>query len=316
MKKFLVVLMAAMMVFSLAAVSMAATIDGDFRYDMYQDETKGDDDNSYATTDLRLKVAGNLSDSLSATGVFQLKHDGAKANATSWDMNEYFVTYKESWGSVKAGYYEYKFTPSRALLKSGQKHVWDKVDVLIATTINIPVVNGLTADVLFQPYAQKVQDDGAYGLSIAYAADSWGARVSYADFKMGDAKVANADDADLMAIDVYYNINEDMTVFVNAVDYASNDKDNTAVADSVYAKNGIDGIDPVVGFKWSNIAGTKLSATAEYAINPRFEDTDAEFNEYALGLKYKFTNNTGLEIEHNFAADDTNKTLARLRYQF
>ena len=311
MKKLLVVLMAAMMVLSVAAVSMAASVKGDFRYEMYQDETKSD--NSYPVTDLRFTVEGNVSDTLSATGVFQLKHDGSDGRgsfkAASFDMNEYYVTYKQSWGSVKAGYYEYKFTPSRALLKSGHYHVWPKVDVLAAATFKLPV-DGLTVDFMVQPYQQKQQDDGAYGFAVDYKNDKFGAKVSYADFLQPDA-VGN-DDETLMALDAYYNITKDMKVFVCAVDYSSNDKTKGAA----YAKEGIDGIDPVIGFSWDKIAGTSLFAAVEYAINPRFEDTAAEYNEYTVNLKYKFTNKTALEIEHYLTAKDTNKTIYRLRYQF
>lgn len=314
MKKLLVVLMAAMMVLSVAAVSMAANVKGDFRYEMYQDETSTDE--SYPVTDLRFTVEGKLSDTLSATGVFQLKHDNSPkaitdSKTTTFDMNEYYVTYKESWGSVKAGYYEYKFTPSRALLKSGHYHVWPKVDVLAAATFNLPV-EGLSVDFLLQPYQQKQQDDGAYGLAVDYKNDSFGVKVSYADFLLPDGVGPN-DDETLMAIDAYYNITKDMKVFVCAVDYSSNDK----TEGKAYTKEGIDGIDPVIGFSWNKIAGTSLFAAVEYAINPRFEDDPAkEYDEYTVNLKYQFTNKTGLEIEHYRTAKDTDKTIYRLRYQF
>lgn len=314
MKKLLAVLLAAMMVLSIAAVSMAANVKGDFRYEMYQDETSTDE--SYSVTDLRFTVEGKLSDTLSATGVFQLKHDNSPKAITSnktttFDMNEYYVTYKESWGSVKAGYYEYKFTPSRVLLKSGHYHVWPKVDIMAATTFKLPV-DGLTVDLLLQPYQQKQQDDGAYGVSLNYAADKWGAKVTYADF-LAPAASGLTDDANLTAFDAYYKITDTMKVFVTAVDYSANDK---ADGGSIYSKNGIDGIDPVIGFSWDKIAGTKLFAAVEYAINPRYEDTDDEYNEATLNLKYKFNNNTGLEIEHYIIGDGVNKTMYRLRYQF
>lgn len=323
MKKLLVVLLAAMMVLSVAAVSMAANVKGDFRYEMYEDETKAD--NSYPITDLRFTVDGAVSDSVTATGVFQLKHDNNTASidgktASSFDMNEYYVTYKESWGGVKAGFYEYKFTPSRALLKSGQYHVWQKVDVMAATTINLPV-DGLTADFLLQPYQQKGADDGAYGVSVAYNADLFGVKVSYADFLMPDGVGPN-DDENLMAIDAYYKINDTMKVFLCAVDYSGNDKTEGAA----YAKYGIDGIDPVIGFSADKIAGTNLFAAVEYAINPRYEDItvggkNIEYNEYTINIKYAFTNKTALEIEHyrtfdTSAVKEADKTIYRLRYQF
>lgn len=317
MKKLLVVLLSAAMVLSLAAVSMAAgTVKGDFRYDMYQDESNSADE-SYAISDMRLIFEGNISDSVSALFNYQIQHTNKKGDGnseTSADWNEYYITYKESWGSVKAGYYEYKFTPDRAILKSGQYHVWQKSDVMAAFTFNTPI-EGLTADVLFQPYAQYKQyydrDDGSYGVSVAYDAEKWGVKATYADF--GHSR-DNNDDNDLYAIDIHYNINDTMKVFALGVDYSENDKDK---ATSRYNKWGIDGFDPVLGFSWDKIAGTTLFAAIEYAINPRFEDNDAqEFDEYTINLKYKFTDKTAFELEHYQVAKDQTKDIFRLRYQF
>jgi hypothetical protein len=320
MKKLLVLLAVAALVLSLATVSMGATIKGDFRYEFTQDETNTANE-SFPLTDLRFTVSGDLSESLSATGVFQLKHDGKKnfagpsvdnsgsspkyvAGSSSFDMNEYYVTYKESWGGVKAGYYEYKFTPSRALLKTaGGNHVWSKVDVMAATTINLPV-DGLSADVLFQPYAQEKSDDGGYGVSVAYAADNWGAKVTYADYK-------GAKEVDLTAFDVYYQITKDIKVFVLGADYSGID---TKI---------LDGMDPVLGVEWKNMFGSKVSTTWEYALEARTDTSSTtaatgEYNEYAFGLKYTFNNKTALEIEHQFPTfgADALRTIYRLRYQF
>ncbi|HYH04350.1 MAG TPA: porin [Bacillota bacterium] len=304
MKKFLVLLVSAALVFSMAAVSMAANVKGDFRYEMIEDETKADGkttDQSYGWTDLRFTVEGAVSDSVTATGVFQLKKNEKNGGTSTFDTNEYYVTYKQAWGSVKAGSYEYKFTPSRVLLKSAGKHVWDKVDVMIATTFNTPV-EGLTADVLYQPYSQKEGDDSAYGLSAAYNTEKWGVKGTFADF-------GKKNDTDLNAIDAYYNINDTMKVFVLGVDY-SGYKGNKG---DQYQ----DGFDTVLGFSWDKIAGTSLFAGVEYAINPRFDgDSAKEFNEYTVNVKYKFNNKVGLEIEHYLAAKDKNKDIFRLRYQF
>ncbi len=327
MKKLLVLLAVAALVLSLATVSMgAATLKGDFRYEMYQDESNTVDE-SYAVTDFRFQVSGSLSETLDAYAKFKIVNDGLKkatssSGVASWD--EYYVTYKESWGSSKIGFYEHKFTPSRAILKSGHYHVWEKVDMFAATTFNLS--ENFTADLLIQPYAQKSADDGAYGASVAYNGENWGARITYADLKKGDAEVTavKADDADVLAFDVYYQINDNMKVFALGVDYGNNDEKyataaagtGTSAAKNVYDKNGIDGIDPVIGFAWANMFGTKLSTTWEYAINKRFEDTQYEYNEYAIGAKYQFTNKTGLEIEHTIPGDDMTKTMVKLRYQF
>ena len=302
MKKWLVFLVSAALVLSLAAVSMAAvTVKGDFRYEFTSDDSVANTD--YQFSDLRFAVEGPVSDTVTAYGLFQLKHDfkNSTSVSSSFDLNEYYVTYKKDWGSVKAGFYEYKFTPSRVLLKSGNKHVWDNTDVLIASTFKTPV-DGLTFDFLFQPYAQNVQDDGSYGLSFAYNASNFGVKATYADFK----NLGNVE-KDLFAWDIYFMLNDTMKLFANAVDYNQN-KPGTKYS----------GIDPVVGFAWDKIGGSGLYGAVEYALNARNENstTAPEFDEYTVNLKYKFTDKTGLEIEHYEVGKGQDKNIFRLRYQF
>ena len=227
--------------------------------------------------------------------------------------DEYYVKYKESWGSIKAGHYGYKFTPSRVLLKSAEYHEFPSVDIMAATTFNTSV-DGLTFDVLYQPYADDEEEEigaGAYGLTADYNAGNWGAKISYADLAKPAAGSSSSSDADLLALDVYYKLDNGMKFFVNAVDYSANDKKY-----SRYGSKGIDGIDPVLGFQWKKVAGSKFDVSAEYAINPRFEDTDAEYNGLALGAKYQITKNTKLEFEHYVKSDDETKTMGRIRYKF
>ncbi|AZO94349.1 porin [Halocella sp. SP3-1] len=319
MKKIYVLLLSAVLVFSMTLVSMGAPIiKGDFRYDMYNDESKEDDEQSFATADLRISIQDELSDSLTAFAKFRARHQ-KNDDDTDFDLNEYYVKYKRFWGSVKAGYYGYKFTPSRVLLKSGYFHEWQKVDIMAATTFNTPV-NGLTFDLMFQPYEQKTQGDGAYGLSTNYNADKWGIKLTYADLQKPDEAVFavddSADDADVFAFDVYYTPIKGMKFFVDAVDYSSNDESNASIEDSVYDKKGIDGLDPVLGFQWKAIGGSKIDFSMEYALNPRFEDTDKEYDGSAIGAKYHLSKQTSLEFEHYVIGDDQTKNMLRLRYKF
>jgi hypothetical protein len=125
----------------------------------------------------------------------------------------------------------------------------------------------------------------------------------------------------LTAYDVYYQINEDMKVFVCAVDYSLNDEKyaNVTDKDSIYynyKNSGIDGIDPVLGFQWNRIGGTPLTASVEYSPVKRFEDTDIEYTEYVISAGYKLTNNIGLEYYHYVVGDDQTKDKFRIKYEF
>jgi hypothetical protein len=305
MKKFLVLCVSAAMLLSTAAMSLAAaTVGGDFRYDMYQDESKTDE--SYAETALYYSVAGDVSDSVYAFAKFKVSQKSGTTD-DSWDsvVDEFYATAKYFWGTAKMGYYEYKFTPSRVELKSAGMHVFPKTDATFE--VNVPVAEGFTVDGVVAPYNHKnsdgdVQvDDGAYAVAVNYKTENWGAKVTYADF---------AEDTlgDLTALDVYYQINDDMKAFVDAVDY-SEYEGNTG---DKYQ----DGFDPVLGFVWSNIGGTNLKASAEYAINKRFDDTSKEYSEYVLKAEYKLTNNVNLVLYHFVVGDSKTKDKFRIQYKF
>jgi hypothetical protein len=318
MKKLLVFFLSGILVFSLAAAALAeVTVNGDFRYDMYDDESKGDDDNTYGVTDLRIRFTGDLSDTVKTSANLKWVQDTNNSGDTvTTSLDEFYVIGKESWGAWKTGHYEYKFTPSRVELKSGHYHVWEKTDTLFE--VNIPVAEGFTVDAMVQPYAENAQDDGAWGVAVNYTAEKWGAKVTYADFLLESSDYAGSDKNEIMACDVYYKINDDMTVYVAAVDFSANDQSYYTGGDTTfYDKYGIDGIDPVIGFKWNNVVGIpNWFASAEYAINKRYEDLSNEYTEYFLKTTYKFSNGVGLEIFYCPVGDDQDKTQVRLRYQF
>jgi hypothetical protein len=295
MKKFLVFVASAVLILSTAAVSLAApTFSGDFKYNMYEDESAATQ--HYGETDLLMRISGNVSDSVYATANFEwLK----QSTAAAWTakVDEFYATAKQSWGTVKMGYYEYKFTPSRVELSSANFKVLPKCDATFE--VNVPVGNGFVIDGIIEPYknADGTADDGTYGVAVNYKAENWGAKFTYVDLKL---------DRDVTAIDAYYMVHKDMKVFVDAVDYSEVD---TTKYD--------DGLDPVVGIAWANVADTKINAAFEYALNSRTDSTTSDdYNEYILKATYKFANNIGLEFYHYVVGDGKNKEKLRLRYQF
>jgi hypothetical protein len=144
MKKLLVFFVSVVLVFSLAAVSLAAaTVRGDFKYNMYEDDSKTvNGSHHYADTDLYVRVSGDLSDSVYATGNFEFKRvsDGTFTTA----IDEFYATMKEDWGTAKMGYYEYEFTPSRVNLSSANFKVLPACDATFE--VNIPLAKGFTLD--------------------------------------------------------------------------------------------------------------------------------------------------------------------------
>jgi hypothetical protein len=301
MKKLLVLFVSAALVFSLAAVSMAAaTVNGDFKYNMYEDDTKSP--KHYSDTDLYVKVSGDVSDSVYAMAKFEFKKTNSDDDVNT-AIDEFYATVKEDWGTVKMGYYEYEFTPSRVNLKSAGFHVLPKCDATFE--VNIPVAEGITLEGVVEPYknSDETADDGTYGVALNYKAENWGAKVSYVDLKL---------DRDVKAIDVYYMVNDNVKVFVDAVDYSEVDK----VAAGTIAKYE-DGFDPIIGVAWSNVAETPLYLAFEYALNDRTDkDTGKDYQDYYITAKYQLTNKIWLELYHELKGDDKTKDKFRIRYKF
>jgi hypothetical protein len=306
MKKLLVLFLSAALVLSLAAVSLAAvTFNGDFRYNMYEDETVSGDQ-SFGQTDLRLRVTGDLSETVKATANFKWKETDAGGFAASVD--EFYGTAKYSWGTAKMGYYEYNFTPNRVELNTAGLRVTPKNDATFE--VNIPLADGFQVDGVLLPYAVSGKtDDGSYAVSLNYKAENWGAKASYWDLKYADY--------DYVCIDAYYMLNENMKLFVNAADYSYNNDVRTAKLCDNNTIRYDDGFDPVIGFNWSNIADTKLAASVEYAVNSRYDVAENDdFNEYIIKAAYKLDNGIGLEFYHYVAGSDMTKEMFRIRYQF
>jgi hypothetical protein len=316
MKKLLVLFVSAALVLSMAAVSLAAvTFNGDFRYNMYEDEsstlttnpgTGSTPEQSYGETDLRFKINGDISETVKAFANLRIMETNNSGWTTKWD--EAWATAKFNWGTAKMGYYEYKFTPSRSELSSSGMKVTPKNDTTFE--FDIPLAEGFRFDTVFLPYATSSTDDGSYAVTLAYTAENWGIQASYWDLKKSDY--------DLSAIDVYYMINDNMKVFVDGTDYSYNDE--TATHTATLSSNTIrydDGLDPVIGFSWSKIADTKLNAVLEYAINSRYDVGEAEdFNEWIFNCNYKLSNGINLVYYHYIVGSDETKDMFRFQYCF
>jgi len=322
MKKLLVLFVSAALVLSMAAVSLAAvTFNGDFRYNMYDNESsKLTQNNStdagtpqektYGETDLRLKINGDLSETVKIFANLRIKESNNGGWGTSWD--EFWATAKYSWGTAKMGYYEYNFTPNRVELNTANLRVTPKNDTTFE--INVPLAEGFVAEAALLPYSTSTTDDGSYVIGLNYKAENWGIKVAYWDLKYNRT---NKLEEDLTCIDAYYMINENMKVFANAADYSYNDGKRSQ---KVYDTNAViydEGFDPVIGFAWDKIADTKLYASLEYAINSRLDvSTNDDYNEYIFKAAYKLSNGIGLEFYHYVAGSDLDKDMFRIRYQF
>jgi hypothetical protein len=297
MKKLLVVLMAAMMVLSLAAVSMAAaTVEGDWRVEWVK---AGDNDLTFKQNDLRLNFKGKVSDSVDAYMQYTF------GSATS--LKEYYVTFKQDWGKAQVGLWDYKLVPSRVILKPhGDLNCRNQKAMQFL--FEIPVGDALTFGLWMVPDAAKTAgadptkefDNMTYDVKAAYKADSFGTELHFGSFndsgKVGGVSGLVAE-GNYIAFDVYYNINDNIKAFVYGVNA---DKE---------IKGWVEELAPIVGATFKT---GKLTSSIEYAL----EETSKDYTQYALQFKYGFTNKVNLEVEYTNINKDDNQIVIRPRVKF
>jgi len=292
MKKLLVVLLAAMMVLSIAAVSMAAaTVEGDWRAEWVQDDSKkatNEDDLTFNKYDLRFNFKGNVSDTIDA--YLQIAYDSSKTNV---QMKEYKVNFKQSWGTLTAGSWDHKLFPSRVLLKP---HGDNKVrDNDMQFVINVPVSDAFYTAVFMDPDLTKDAMD--YDLTLGYKGDVFGVELHYGD------KDPALKDATYVAFDAYYKINA-FKVFAYGID--AGDDYNGVWKDE---KGKSIGLVPVIGTEYKS---GPITTSFEYTL----EEQSKDYNPWGLKFAYGFNNKVTLEVEYNNVNKDDNKIIIRPRVKF
>lgn len=280
MKKLLVVLMAAMMVLSLAAVSMAAaTVEGDFRAEWKSAEDVDDGDFGFSKNDLRLNFKGKVSDSVDAYMIIANENGGFKSK-------EYAVTLNQDWGKVQAGNWDYKLLPDRVILKLHNINCINAGGSGMQWLFDIPVGDAFTFGLWMIPDLREDKMD--MDVKLAYKGDGFGAELHYG--------LPAADVGNYYSFSAYYKVNDNIKVFAEAINA---DDDYMAVLSDPWNDN----MAAAVGAVFSNIGGSKLTASVETAV---VGDAGAdEFAPMAVQLKYAFNNKVSLEFEYyNYDKND------------
>lgn len=312
MKKLLVVLLAAMMVLSIAAVSMAAaTVEGDWRAEWIQQDSKTEDID-FNKYDLRFNIKGQVSDTVDA--YLQLAFDGSSDQPTT-KIKEYKVNFNQSWGKVTAGAWDAKYIPSRVLLKPHGVNCQNNKSMQIL--VDVPFGDAFYGGLLFDP--TLAEDDMEYDVKFGYKADSFGVELHYADVNPA------YDDSKYIAIDAYYNINDSIKVFAYAIQaeepklvVVGQDEDGDDIIENINGglQRWEEELAPVIGATFKNIGGSKLTASFEYALCDGDMDKDTDYTPYAVKLTYGFNNKVNLEVEYQNVNEDDNKLIIRPRVKF
>lgn len=282
MKKLLVLLVSAALVLSMAAVSMAAVnVSADWRAEWKS--TNADDELSFSKYDLRFNFDGKVSDTIDAH--LQIAYDSAAKDSNNeiigFTTKEYWVTFKQSWGTFQAGAWDYKLYPSRVLIKPhSQNCVNEKTMQFVAT---VPFPNGFSIGALVIPDLRDNMTD--WDLKVAYKGNNWGAEVHY-----GVDESIKAGDDDYFTYDVYYQFNKNLKVFSFGMNADTNGVRGTKKWDDDFAA--------AIGAQWSKIAGSNLTASLEVGLETAGKGSGKDFTPVAVQLKYAFNNKLNLEVEY------------------
>jgi hypothetical protein len=282
MKKLLVVLLAAMMVLSFTAVSMAAvTVGGEFVYGFNLTGPDTEDDPAtpqneaadYVENDFyeaKVTATAEISDNLKAFVALKgVSSDGD-------DDADVFVdeTWAQLFGMVKVGKFGWNIKEKTDILDAGHEL---KNDAGISGDFTI--MEGLT----FSAYVARPEEDTAVGAKFIYSNDTFGAGVGY-DKEPGD------DEEAYVAVNGWYNI-DPAVIYVT---YTDHDEDSWAI----------------LGASFENDI---FYARVEYEAVKEDGDDDAD-NAFRLG--YKFADGAKIEYNRKAIDDEDAESSIKLKVEF
>lgn len=265
MKKLLVIALSAMMILSMAAVSMAAnvTVGGEFNYGwgLTVADDKTEDTDAFA--DSKIGVTAAINDKITGFATFK----STDFNTTFVD--ESWVKFNEGFGTVQVGYFGYTVDGDVDIISS-LGDIKNKASVAVSGKIAEPVtVSGYLAR--FDPNTVTVGDDmtNQYAVSVAYDTASYGAKLNYINSTEDGAEASET-------LNLYYNL-APAKVYLDyeMLPEVAGDSQNNAVLGALYD-------------------GNKLYGRAEYQVVKPDGQDDANIG-FRLGYKIA----KGANIEYN-----------------
>lgn len=308
MKKLLVVLMAAVMVLSLAAVAMAeVTVGGELKLIYKTDDKEGTPDEAEWTDKSEAKITATAKVSDSVTGFIAFKAENAKGNVFA---DEYYINIAQDYGTYKFGYFGHKLTPSLDVIKAFGALKELKANALAVANFNVTdnFVIGLayaldgdgakwvdsnddgTLDTLNGGLGDiKPLYDGAYDVKFGYVTDLFGAEIHV--FGNGDCvndgTTVDPDLESATALDIWYQPIDMVKLYF-------------AYVDAKFYKEE-ESVDP------SKILGVYSDLTDALYVRVEYnlEDYDSDSANYGMKLGYKFANGIIAEFKGEQKFDDT-----------
>ncbi|HYH04717.1 MAG TPA: hypothetical protein VEC37_16620 [Bacillota bacterium] len=294
MRKLLVLLVAMVLILSVATVSLAALeVRGDFRYNFTyngSDSALGED-KMVDDHDFRLEFVGKYSDKVVAfvrlrdagtKGDFldfnnnDIKDKAEEDTSISANVDQFWVSYQSKYALWKMGDFEWKILPSRDELTPNGGYCMRRTDTMISAEIPLP--KGCYTGFAFIPdgngEGSDVQD-GAYALKLGYANPKYAGEVHYFDTKSTSPKNRKT----VFAVDTWYKPFATVKVYL-------------CYTDPKFVDDVANGQDPdtMLGFYWEQIMKTPLNSRFEYIVNRKVQNT-MEYNPWRFSVGWDFTSN-------------------------
>ncbi len=197
MKKLFVIALSAMMILSMAAVSMAAnvTVGGEFNYGWELSQEANKDKDAFADT--KIGVTAAITDNITGFATFKSPNLLGSSIGNTY-VDESWVKFNQGFGSVQVGYLPYTVDGDVDIISS-LGDLKNKASVAVTGKVAEPVtVSGYLAR--FDPNA-AVGDDmtNQYAVSVAYDVAAFGAKFNYINSDVDGAKATQS-------INAYYNL--------------------------------------------------------------------------------------------------------------
>ncbi len=329
MKKLLVLVVTVAMLLSIAAVSLGAvTTSASFRFELIDDASvKTSQGKTVDNADFRVTFAGKISDTVDASYTARVQTTGKPGNTVtvsgtsgktddSLYADEYFFNFKQSWGTVKVGAFDYKVHPSRILAKAANNNIYVERNPTM-TTVNIPIGDSgfYTGGAYVIDGSSSALRDNAYNVKLGYAVGKkYGVELNYYETGVQKVKTTAAGKSPLESAlnwDAFYQATDKIKVYVYGTDPKYYNPTNF-VGGEAYEQ------ETLLGVLFTKIADTNLQASFEYSIDKR-KASGVEWDENPYGIQaiYKFNNGLRLEYElTNVNAKNDAKNLLRFRLDF
>lgn len=329
MKKLLVLALSVVLVlgFSIAALADVTTNIHGEAYLGFKNTTAVDDNQTVG--EFNINATAVIDDNVTVFG--KIKTWDAGGHSDSYSNDEVWASAKFGTVTTKVGYFGWGFGGDKDILNTASDDFKGNRAALLVT---VPFAEGFNGEAFYSYAASKkaaLLGDGAYGVGLSYAAETWSIGVKYGDSKSNDESVTNSawgtsgdgfsatgKDHKLTNVTASYKGIESLDLFLS---YTNLTDVNTATAGKYD-----DVTTSIVGVIWSP-ADLPWIVRAEYDLNDELKANGAggnlgstqytDFNPWGFRICYKINNNpnTLIRLDRNQCTKSGGAT-TELKYDF